>query len=198
MAEIGKGGGGALIEGIRRASARQESAREEVDRLLREGADPNARDKSGRTALGWAIQRGDSGAARRLLEGGADPRAQDAHGPRWEPLHWAARSGEAALILDLLEGGASAQARDADGWAPLHLAAVNGEWEAARLLLEAGADPQARDEEGRTALEEAWENAPALAAKLEGYLRERAAREEEERLEGAAGPARASSPRRGV
>ena len=90
--------------------------------LLAAGADANAADERGYTALFHACynaeeDRGHPEVVRALLEAGADKEARIGFGVR--PLMYAAGQGEAAVV---------------------------------RVLLEAGADPLARNEVGRTAL----------------------------------------------
>jgi hypothetical protein len=72
----------------------------QVRRLLRAGADVNARDSRGRTALWWALEAGFADTVAVLVEAGADVNAGDAAG--MAPLH------AVALVAD---GDAMACAR---------------------------------------------------------------------------------------
>jgi uncharacterized caspase-like protein len=63
--------------------------RREVERLLSEGADVNAKDKAGLTALHFAASQGGKDAAQLLLDRGADINAKDYVGAT--PLHYATR-----------------------------------------------------------------------------------------------------------
>jgi uncharacterized protein len=67
-----------LVTPLIRAS---EGGHTEVARLLlARGADPNARDATGRTALAAAAEYGDPELVRVLLQAGADPEHKDAEG----------------------------------------------------------------------------------------------------------------------
>ncbi|KAL8946056.1 MAG: hypothetical protein Q9222_007493 [Ikaeria aurantiellina] len=72
--------------------------------LLKAGADPNARNKTGRTPLHTAVSKDNSAAARWLLKVGVDVNVQDA----WKetPLHFAAQHKNAEITEMLLEHGA--------------------------------------------------------------------------------------------
>jgi hypothetical protein len=52
----------------------------EVERLLADGADPNAGDEAGKTPLHWAAANGHVGTAEALIKGGANPNLRDAAG----------------------------------------------------------------------------------------------------------------------
>ncbi|MGQ0677347.1 MAG: ankyrin repeat domain-containing protein, partial [Rhodospirillales bacterium] len=65
----------AQYRGLHRAAARGDAG--EIARLLAGGADANARDGRGRSALHVAIFGGHADAARALVRGGADPRAME-------------------------------------------------------------------------------------------------------------------------
>ena len=119
--------------------------------LLEAGADKDARDEDGRTAMHLAAQNGHKECLQSLLEAGADKDARGRYG--WAAMHLAARHGHEGCLESLLEAGADADKADHQGSTPLHHAAREHSAECVRLLLEAGADPSARDCEGRTALE---------------------------------------------
>lgn len=118
------------------AAARGDSAR--LGALLRAGADPNARDGSGRPALVAAAASGDSEAVRALLQGGADPDRADASG--WTALHQAAGAGgDAASARLLLDAGAARDLRTRAHATPLDVAEKAGRADLAELLRAAGA-----------------------------------------------------------
>src|SRR5713101_4478341 len=54
-------------------TAAQYGDTEELERLLKAGADPNERNEGGETALMWAALAGNRNMVRRLLDSGSDP-----------------------------------------------------------------------------------------------------------------------------
>lgn len=125
-----------------------------VRSLLEDGADVNARQADGATALHWAAYRGDASLAELLLEAGADASAANRNGST--PMWLAASRGDAVTIALLLEHGADANEALALGRRPLMLAARSGRVDAVRVLLDHGADPNASESErGTTALMQA-------------------------------------------
>jgi len=127
--------------------------RESVRSLLREGADVNASQGDGMSALHWAAASGDAEMAEMLLRAGANLQSVTRIG-HYTPLHVACQGGNAAVVELLLEAGADASSRTSPGGTtPLHLAASSGSAEAVRLLLSRGADVDAREAEwGQTPL----------------------------------------------
>lgn len=123
---------------------------EEVQKLLREGADPNTRDNNGRTALIEAALGGYTDIVRALLEKGADVNAKDKDG--WTALFWAACLDHTDTVRMLLKKGADVNAKGNNGWTALMIAVDLSHIETARALLEKGADVNARDKDGNTAL----------------------------------------------
>lgn len=109
------------------------------------GADPNAKNQSGRTALHEGALNGE--VARLLLDNGADPNVQDVEGKT--ALHIAARAPHDTSTETLLQGGANPSITDAKGATPL-IGVTNAK--NADLLLDYGADVNARDAKGDTAL----------------------------------------------
>jgi len=71
-----------------------------VERLLAAGADPNKVDRSGATALDFAILYANTAVVRVLLSAGANPSAEDALG--YTSLHYAVRRNNADVIEILL------------------------------------------------------------------------------------------------
>jgi uncharacterized protein len=74
-----------LMEAIQ---AQNDSA---LERLLRAGADPNATDHSGETALHVAAHTNRAGYTRRVLEAGADPNARNKAGATFQNYQWMVR-----------------------------------------------------------------------------------------------------------
>ena len=122
----------------------------EVQKLLGEGADANAKDKAGWTALIWAAYFGRTDTVRTLLEKGADVNAKGKDG--MTALMNAASADYQDIVHSLLEKGANVNAKDNDGWTPLFWAAFSGHTDIVRALLEKGANVNAIDDSGKTAL----------------------------------------------
>ena len=126
---------------------------ETVRSLLREGADVNAAQGDGMTALHWAAERGDIEMAEMLIYAGANVEAVTRIGS-YTALHLASKAGNAPAIETLLQAGSDANAATTTGGAtPLHFAAVSGIGEAVAILLDHGAGVNARESEwGQTPL----------------------------------------------
>jgi ankyrin repeat protein len=123
-----------------------------VRALLKQGADVNAAQGDGMTALHWAASHGELDLAQMLIYAGANLRAATRING-YTPLFLAARAGQAPIVDVLLENGADAKAVSTTGSTPLMLAAAAGSVEAVQLLIDAGADIQARETaRGQTAL----------------------------------------------
>jgi ankyrin repeat protein len=138
------------------ADAAMKGDREGVRQLLRDGADVNAAQGDGMTALHWAAERGDAALAEMLVYAGANVEAETRIG-HYTPLHIASRVGDADITRMLLEAGGSATtATSTTGATPLHLASASGNAEVVGLLMDHGADPNARESE--------WEQTPLIFA----------------------------------
>lgn len=120
----------------------------DVQRLLDQGVDPNARDEVGKTALHW-VASAQPEVVMALLAAGADVTAKD----QWDrtPLHFLAATGSVENIRLLLDAGAEVNAKTANNWTPIHGAAKFGTEDQIQVLLEAGADASARTEMGESA-----------------------------------------------
>jgi ankyrin repeat protein len=149
----------------------------EVQRFLKEGANVNAKDNHGQTALILAVELGRLEVVKLLLDEGADANLG-------KPLMYAADRGNveiARLLLDrgvnvnaggpfgtaltkacekdrlataslLLDRGAKVDAKDQNDETPLMKACAGGYKETAGLLLDRGADVNAKDRFGQTPL----------------------------------------------
>lgn len=115
-----------------------------VKALLQQGADVNAAQGDGMTALHWAARRGDLDTAQMLLYAGANVRATTRLGGH-TPLLLASQMGHGAVIEVLLKAGADPKSATANGATALMLAAAAGRAEAVTVLLTAGADIHATE-----------------------------------------------------
>jgi uncharacterized protein len=144
---------------------------EAIRSLLRQGADVNAAQSDGMTALHWAADRGDREMTEVLVYAGADLEAGTRIG-RYRPLHLASRNGHSEVVQALLGAGARVDAvTDPSGSTPLHLAALSGDGEVVRELIAAGADPNAREAEWKQTpliFAASWNRVDAIVALIEG------------------------------
>jgi uncharacterized protein len=118
--------------------------------LLTSGADVNATQVDGTTALHWAAYHDDADTAALLVKGGANVNAMNRYGV--PPLALASTNGNAAVVKLLLEAGADANATMKGGETVLMLAARSGNVDAVKALLVRGARHDARERSGQTAL----------------------------------------------
>lgn len=122
-----------------------------LEALLGLGADPNATQGDGATALHWAANSNDLDGVALLLEAGASVNAANDLGAT--PLWLAARNGDGEMVSRLLEAGADPNVTLTMGETPLMAAARSGSVAAVDGLLAAGADPNTAElERGQTAL----------------------------------------------
>ncbi|MGD9905513.1 MAG: ankyrin repeat domain-containing protein [Vicinamibacterales bacterium] len=135
------------------ADAAMRGDRQAVRTLLQQGADVNAAQGDGMSALHWAADRGDAEMTAMLVAAGATPGAVTRIG-QYTPLHLASRAGNVAAVRALLGAGAAVDAAaNPSGATPLHMAATAGSAEVVTALLDAGADINAREHEwGQTPL----------------------------------------------
>jgi ankyrin repeat protein len=134
-----------LIEGVR--SGDPVAVNAELDR----GADVNAAESDGTTALHWAAQIDDVQMLELLLEAGAAVDATNRFNVT--PLELAANNGNAAAIERLIQAGADPNHASREGQTPLMTAAANGGVAAIEALLAHGAEVDAAESyRGQTAL----------------------------------------------
>ena len=134
------------------ADAAMRGEGDRVRTLLRDGADVNAAQGDGMTALHWTALNGDLETTNVLLVAGATVEALTRVG-RYTPLHLASSRGHASVVSRLLDAGSKPNATTETGVQPLHLAAQAGDAATVTALLGHGANVNARDEtHGRTPL----------------------------------------------
>ena len=132
-----------------------------VAALLAGGADVNAAQGDGMTALHWSARNGDDALARTLIEAGANVHAGTRIG-HYTALHMAGEVGAGDVVEMLLGAGADPSARvvGAGSPTPLHFAAASGSVRAVDALVAAGADVNAA--------EESWGQTPLIFAAARG------------------------------
>jgi uncharacterized protein len=123
-----------------------------VRALLKQGADVNAPQGDGTTALHWAARHGDEELAQMLIYAGANVKATTRLGA-YTPLLMASELGHAAVIETLIKAGADARGTTTNGTTALMLAAAAGKPDAVKVLIDYGADVNAKESvRGETAL----------------------------------------------
>ncbi len=141
-----------------------------VEQLLQSGADVDAPQGDGMTALHWAAHNGDVAIAELLLAAGAVLEPVTRLGG-YSPLHLAAREGRGTLVGVLAAAGANIDAiTTAGAVTPLHFAAASGDVDAVTVLVRYGAGIDARETQwGQTPLmfAAAKGRTPAVGALLE-------------------------------
>jgi ankyrin repeat protein len=137
-----------------------------VRTLLDSGADVNAAQVDGMTALHWAVYNDDVETAALLVRKGANANAANRYGV--PPLSLASTNGNAELVKLLLEAGANANVTLQGGETVLMTAARAGSVEAVKALLSHGANPNARERMDQTAL--MWAAAEGHAAVVRALI----------------------------
>lgn len=127
----------------------------DVKTLLNKGADANAKDKGGWTALMEASQNGHTEIVNALLNKGADVNAK--FNNSWTALMFASEKGHTEIVKALIAKGADVNAKLNDGYTALMFASAEGHTEIVKTLLNKGADVNVKDKGGRTALMRASE-----------------------------------------
>jgi ankyrin repeat protein len=121
-----------------------------VSMLTKSGADVNARDGKGYTALDLAASDGNEALVRLLLDAGANINTPRNRNP--PVLTIAAYSGKEPVVQMLMDAGADVNMQDEDGDSALIAAAETDHVEIVRMLLDAGADINLRNLTGETSL----------------------------------------------
>lgn len=122
---------------------------EEVQQLIKKGADIHAQFAYNRTALHEAARGGFVQVTAALLAAGAD---KEAHCRAGTPLHFAVGAGHAQVIRCLLNAGADVHALNSFNETALHVAARKGNAAVVACLLQAGAQVNAQNYDNETPL----------------------------------------------
>lgn len=151
---------------LRLVSAVKSGRTDTIRALLTHGADVNAAEPDGMTALLWAAHLDNVAVLEQLIGAGANVNVSTRYGVT--ALGEAARLGNVAMVRALLKAGATPNvAVLGDGETPLMRAAQSGQEEAVRLLLDSGARVNAREAlRGTTALMYAAVDDHVAVAKL--------------------------------
>jgi uncharacterized RDD family membrane protein YckC len=124
---------------------------EDLEKLLKDGADPNKKDATGDSPLVYAVQKGRADSARMLISYSADPDIRNGSGR--SPLMVAAAAGNTEIVGLLLARHVDADAKETlFGTTALHAAVDAGQSSTAKALLAAGVNVNAADKDGRTPL----------------------------------------------
>ena len=111
---------------------------EEIRQLLLNYCVNNAKEQAGSTALIWASRKGDTATVELLLTHGADISAKDNYG--YTALMWASQNGHTAIVELLLTHGADINAQNDYGYTALMYASQNGHTATVELLRRHGAN----------------------------------------------------------
>ncbi len=130
--------------------AARQSGADVIQVLVESGADVNAIDYGGQTALSIVSTRGDKALIELLLSHGA--KSVDEGKSGGSALHSAAFAGKVEAIALLLKKGYKPDVRDKNGRTPLHEAAEWGRFKAVEALIAAGAKVDAASNGGKTPL----------------------------------------------
>lgn len=123
-----------------------------VSALIVGGANLNAVDNEGCTAVGWASEHGYEGIVRLLLEANADPNIGDNAGRT--PLMTASYNSHLAVVSALIEDGAvNINQVENHNRSALIFASINNSVNVVKILLNARADVTIIDNNGQTAID---------------------------------------------
>ncbi len=137
------------------AEAAQRGDVETVIRLLRSGANVNAAQGDGMTALHWAADRADMKLVSALLAAKPNLGAVTRIGA-YTPLHLAGKAGNGDVVSALVKAGSDVKAATVSGATALHFAAKAGDVRSIEALAAAGADVNARESQ--------WQQTPLIFA----------------------------------
>ncbi|MBL8229466.1 MAG: ankyrin repeat domain-containing protein [Bryobacterales bacterium] len=125
------------------ADAAQQRDRHALQAMLTNGADVNATQPDGTTALHWAAYEDDLDTAKMLIRGRANVKAVNRYG--MTPLSLACTNGNGAMVSLLLDAGSDPNTVLPGGETALMTASRAGSVAAVKALLAKGADVSAKD-----------------------------------------------------
>jgi ankyrin repeat protein len=132
------------------ADAVEKMDRTNIGDLLKQGANVNASQADGMTALHWAVYHDDLRTATLLLNAGANAKATNRYAVT--PLSLACTNGNTEIVELLLKTGADPNTALRGGETALMTAARTGKPGPVKALISRGADVNAKDRKGQTAL----------------------------------------------
>ncbi len=138
-----------LNEDLFRVATTSDSTGDKIQAILDDGADVNATDEVGATALMGAAEYDNYIAVEKLIDEGAS--LNNKNEEEKTALHIAVDSGNVESAKMLLDAGIEVDDQDYEGRTPLMLATRNDEIEIIELLLEHNARKDIMDNEGNTA-----------------------------------------------
>ena len=141
---------GAVVANSRLADAVENRDGELIGALLAKGANVNAPQVDGMTALHWSVYHDDVAIAQLLVGAGADANVANRYGVG--PLSLACSNGNPVIVELLLDAGANADAALRGGETVLMTASRVGNLATVQALLAAGADPNKQEKKGQTAM----------------------------------------------
>ncbi len=121
-----------------------------IKTLLADGADVNAAQADGMTALHWMVYHDDFKAAEQLVKAGANVKAKNRYGVT--ALSLACTNGNEKIVALLLDAGADPNAALPGGETALLTAARTGKSGPVKALLDRGANVNAKERHGQTAI----------------------------------------------
>lgn len=144
--------------------AAEKGRTDRVQTLLAEGAEVNAKERGGATALMLAAFRGHTDTVQALLNAGAAVDVRERNNAT--ALMLAVSGGHTDVVRALLAGGADVNVKNNASWTALMIAARGGYKDIVQALLAKHADPQVTNEQGQTALMLVGRNGPPEIVQL--------------------------------
>ncbi len=136
-------------------SASRNGYLEELERLLSEGADVNAKDSIGSTGLMLASEYGHTETVKLLIESGAELNYKNRE-YGWTALMLSSLKGRMETTEYLISVGSEIDTQDTDGWTALIWAVYWNRIEIVELLISNGADVTIKTTKQHDILSEEW------------------------------------------